>query len=256
MPSTLTGKVIMQGRFSSYLIGGNICNAFAIGDLGSTDEFFLAGAEPPGESNYPLLTGNILDSEGKVLFRLVRNLLVTNPGNCSKILSDHVGYEIHDSNGQSIFKISTQFQTLPGQSGKSFVTTLSANLYNRKGELVFQAHSGKENERIESNIKSVFGFNGEFGIIQGLDNDEISVARAMLATGGAIHRLISGPITGQTLSLDGAAVFNARLTDCELNVSTGEFVILGKENSFTNCHFGFSGPAENIVRLINQIKRG
>jgi hypothetical protein len=80
----------MPGRFNNYLIAGNICNAFALGEIGSKDDFFLLGAEPEDESNYPLLTGNILDSDGNVLFRLVRNVLGINPGHCSKIFGDHV----------------------------------------------------------------------------------------------------------------------------------------------------------------------
>jgi len=149
-----------------------------------------------------LLTGNILDSEGNVLFRLVRNMLVINPGNCSKILGDHVGYEIHDGNGQLIFKVATRFEGLPNSEEECFVTTISANFFNKNGELVFEAHSGDENERIESSVKSVFGFSGGFGLVQGLNEDEMNVARAMLSTGGAIHRVLSGRISDKEVSLD------------------------------------------------------
>jgi hypothetical protein len=228
MTATLVRNVLMQGRFNNYLVGGNVCNAFTLGELGSPEDFFLVGAEPFGESNYPLLTGNILDSEGNVLFRLVRNMLVINPGHCSKILSDYIGYEIHDGNGQLIFKVATQFEKLPRSNEECFVTTISANFFNKNGELVFKAHSGDENERIESSVKSVFGFSGGFGLVQGLNDDEMNVARAMLSTGGAIHRILSGPISGQEISLDGAAVMNAQIDKCTVHVSTGEFVILGR----------------------------
>ena len=79
---------IMAGKDNNYLVGGNIVGAFVVGEVGSADDFFLVGVEPEQESNYPLLTGNILDSEGNVLFRLVRNVLMLNPGHCSKILGD------------------------------------------------------------------------------------------------------------------------------------------------------------------------
>ncbi len=250
MPSTLVSNVLMKGKFNNYLVGGNVCNAFALGDLGSTEDFFLVGAEPFGESNYPLLTGNILDSEGNVLFRLVKNMLVINPGKCSKILSDHVGYEIHDGNGHLILKISTKFEKLPSDKDECFVTTISANFFDKNGELVFKAHSGDENERIESNVKSVFGFSGGFGLVQGLDEDEINVARAMLSTGGAIHRVITGPITDQEISLDGAAILNAQIAKCTVHVSTGEFILLGNKNKFVNSQFAFSGAAENIRQLV------
>ena len=59
MSSILVRSIMKQGKYNNYLVGGNVCNAFTLGDLGSTDDFFLVGAEPFYESNYPLLTGNI-----------------------------------------------------------------------------------------------------------------------------------------------------------------------------------------------------
>lgn len=254
MSSVLVRNVMMPGKYNNYTVGGNICNAFALGELGSTSDFFLVGAEPLDESNYPLLTGNILDSEGNVLFRLVRNVLVINPGHCSKILSDHVGYEIHDGTDHLIFKVATRFESLPNSTEKCYVTTISSNFYNKSGDLVFIAHSGDESERIESNVKAVFGFAGGFGLVQGLDDNEISVARAMLSTGGAIHRVISGSISGQEINLDGAAVFDAKIDKCTVNVSSGEFAILGSNNTFSNSSFAFSGAAENIRQLVLQLQ--
>ena len=253
MVSTLVNNVLMKGQFNNYLVGGNICNAFALGDLGSEDDFFLIGSEPFGESNYPLLTGNILNSDGEILFRLVRNMLVINPGQCSKILSDHVGYEIHDGNGHLIFKVSTKFEKLPDSDEECFITTISANFFNKSGELVFKAHSGDENERIESSVKSAFGFSGGFGLVQGLNEDEMNMARAMLSSGGAIHRVLTGDIQKEEISLDGAAILNANINECTVNVTTGEFIILGKENNFSNCSFTFGGAAKNIRQLIAQL---
>lgn len=244
----------MQGRCNNYMVGGNICNAFALGELGSEEEFFLVGCEPIGESNYPMLTGNILDSEGNLLFRLVQNMLVINPGHCSKILGDHVGYEIHDGNGKLIFKVATQFTNIPGSSDECFVTTISANFYNRNGDLVFKAHSGDKEEFIESGVKSLFGFSGGFGLVQGFDDNELNVARAMLGTSGKIHKVLSGLITKREITLDGSALFNAHIEDCKINVSTGEFVNLGGKNSFTNSVFNLTGAAQNIKWLVEQIK--
>ncbi len=253
--ATLVRNAFCPGRFNNYLIGGNVCNAFALGELGSPDEFFLIGAEPAQESNYPLLTGNVLDSEGNVLFRLVRNVLVINPGHCSKILGDHIGYEIHDGTGHLIFKVETRFQPLPGIDERSFVTTIAANFFDRNGNLVFEAHSGGEDERIESRVKSAFGFTGGFGLVQGLNQDEMTLARMMLSTGGAIHRVLTGAIRGQEISLDGVAIFNAQISDCKVLVSTGDFAIYGDRNEFRNCGFHFSGPAENIRQLVLRLAK-
>jgi hypothetical protein len=74
-----------------------------------------------------------------------------------------------------------------------------------------------------------------------------------LSTGGSIHRVLSGPITGEEISLDGAAILNAQIDKCKINVSTGEFILLGTNNSFSNSQFAFSGAAENIRRLVLQL---
>lgn len=255
MSSTLVRNSFNRGHFNNYLVGGNVCNAFALGDLGSTDDFFLVGAEPIGESNYPLLTGNILDSEGNVLFRLVKNMLVINPGHCSKILSDHVGYEIHDGNGHLIFKVQTRFERLSGESTECFVTTISANFFNRAGELVFHASSGNQDERIESQVKCAFGFSESFGFVQGMSDDEMNVARFMLSSRGSIHKLITGPVTAQELSLDGAAIYNAQISGCKVALTTGEFAIYGTSNKFLDCQFDFSGPAASIRDLVIEIMK-
>jgi hypothetical protein len=250
MSSTLIRNVFNRGRYNNYLIGGNVCNAFALGELGSPEDFFLIGAEPEGESNYPLLTGNILDSEGNILFRLVKNMLVINPGHCSKMLGDHIGYEIHDGNGHLILKVETKFGTLPEETEELFVTTIVANFFNRHGELVFEAHSGGESECIESRVKSAFGFSSGFGLVQGMNNDEISIARLMLASRGSVHRVLTGPISSQNVSLDGTAVFNAQLSNCQIHVSTGDFALYGDRNEFRHCAFHFGGAAENIRQLV------
>ena len=250
MSTTLVQNVLCKGHFNSYLVAGNVCNVFALGELGSSDDFFLVGAEPEGESNYPLLTGNILDSEGNVLFRLVKNMLVINPGHCSKILGDHIGYEIHDGNDQLIFKVQTRLERLPGETTESFVTTISANFFDKNGNLVFHATSGGDDERIESSLKSNFGFTGEFVLVQGLSEDELTIARMMLGSGGAIHRVLTGPVSGKTVSLDGTMILNAQISNCTVQLSTCEFTIYGTANQFNNCHFELSGAAAKIRDLL------
>jgi len=206
--TTLVGNIFQPGKDNNYLVGGNLCNAFALGELGSQDDFFLIGAEPEGETNYPLLTGNILDSDGKVLFRLVRNTMVINPGHCHKILGNHIGYEIHDSDGKLIFKVSTKFEKVSRLDEECFVTTISGNFFNKDGELVFRASSGGEYERIESKVKSIFGFPG--GFLQGYSEDEIKQAEIALLSKGAIHRVLSGSFSKESVLLDGALISNAK----------------------------------------------
>lgn len=139
MSSILANNVIFPGRYNNYVVGGNVCNGFAIGDIGSSEDFFIIASEPEGESNYPMITGNFLDSSGKTLFRLVENTLVINPGKCQKILSDHIGYEIVDSNGVPIFKIETKYEKIPSINQECFVTTIEGKFFNSRGEMVAQA---------------------------------------------------------------------------------------------------------------------
>ena len=102
------------GQYNNYLIAGNLANAFAIGNIGNPDDFYIVGLEPPDESSYPLINANIFDSEGTRLLTIANNVMIWNPNNCSKILGDALGYEIHDSAGVSIFKVETKFQPVDG----------------------------------------------------------------------------------------------------------------------------------------------
>jgi hypothetical protein len=248
--TTLVRNVLCKGHFNSYLVAGNVCNVFALGELGTSDDFFLIGTEPEGESNYPLLTGNILDSEGNVLFRLVKNMLVINPGHCSKILGNYIGYEIHDRNDQLIFKVQTRLECLPGGTTESFVTTISANFFDKNGNMVFHATSGGDDERIESSLKSNFGYTDEFVLVHRMSEDELTIAGMMLGSGGAIHRVLTGPVSGKTVSLDGTMIFNAQISNCTVQLSTCEFTIYGTANQFNNCHFEFSGAVAKIRDLV------
>ncbi len=73
-------KQYMPGFDNNYLVAGNLCNAFVLGELGSREDFYLMGTEPEDQSNYPVLNGTILDSQGNLLFRLAQNIIVENPG--------------------------------------------------------------------------------------------------------------------------------------------------------------------------------
>jgi hypothetical protein len=251
MQSIISGSVMCKGKYNNYLVGGNICNAFAIGELGSDTDFFLVGVEPPDESNYPLLTGNILDSEGNVLFRLVRNILVINPGHCSKITSDRVGYEIHDGNDKLILKVSTAFERLPGDTEPSFVTKMSANFYNKDGNLVFVATEGAYGERIESSVKSAYGFAHDIGMAMNFNDNELELARVMFRSQGKINRLITGDYSEPELALDGVALINANVSKSMILISTGDFII--DDAQFKDVTFRFSGAAANIRSVVQKL---
>lgn len=183
--STLVKNIFTLGSHHNYAVAGNICNAFVLGELGSRDDFFLVGTEPPDDSSHPSVTGNVLNSEGKLLFRLIGNVLAINPGRCIKTLDLHGGYEIHDRNGVQLMKVTTRLETLPGFPKEGVVTTMSANFFDRSGVLVFKAHGGDGQERIEAKGKAAFGFDKVFGYVQGYSEDELNIAKTMLASAGA-----------------------------------------------------------------------
>jgi hypothetical protein len=236
------------GKFNNYLIGGNLCNAFALGEIGSMDNFFLVGSEPSEESNYPMITGNLLDSEGNVLFRLVKNVLIFNPGHCSKILGDHIGYEIHDSAGKMILRVSTKFEKTDELESETYITSIEANFYNKEKELVFKATSGSEDERIESNCKSAFGFLGGFGMVIGYNSDELEMVKLALLTQGTINQKVTGEISNTQIELDGKYVVDAKLNNCKIIIKDGDFIL--KNNLFNDCHFEFKDRAAQIYNIV------
>ncbi len=186
MPSILTKNIFTLGKHHNYVVGGNVCNAFVLGELGSQDDFFLIGAEPRGEGTNPLLTGNILDSEGHLLARVVGNGLTINPQDFIKLVDTEGGFEIQDRNGVRILKAMTRVEQLAGIPQEYFVTTMWGNFYDRSGTLVFNAHGGDGEEYIESSRKAAFGFNTVFDYVQGYTDDELEVAKTVLTSGGAM----------------------------------------------------------------------
>jgi hypothetical protein len=247
--SIVARRQFMPSRYHNYVIAGNVCNAFALGEVGSSADFFLVGVEPGEESPYPLLTGNILDAEGNLLCCLVRNIVVVNPGKCSRICGNYLGYDIHDRNNQVIFRVRTVFERLPGLAEETFVTTITANVYDREGRFAFQATAGEEDEYIGAQVKCAFGFSGAIDFVHGMHEQELQVLRAVFQSRGAVHELVTGALEGQEIMLDGKALINAHITNCVVHVKTGEFATLGNVN-FDNCRILFHDTADNIRTLV------
>lgn len=254
MTNIVASNVIFPGKYNNYVVGGTVCNGFAVGSIGSITDFFIVASEPEEESNYPLITGNFLDSEGNVLFRLVENTLSVNPGKCQKILSDHVGYEIVDSNGVQIIKVQTLYERLPELGGECFVTTIEGQFHDSSGSLVAQAGGAEGNITLAPSTKSAIGLGvgGSFGIVQNFENEELELLRFVVGTKGKVHKVLSGSIESQSVSLDGCLLSNVSLNNCDIQVVSGEFV-LGDSVSITNCRFSFYGPAGQIKMILEHI---
>lgn len=242
--------------FHSYRVAGNACNAFAVGEIGSDDDFFLVGALPPDESSYPLLTGNVLSAEGKPLFRLVRNVLESNPGGCTKVLGDGLGYEIRDAAGALVLKVSAQIERPADAPSGTYVTTVTGNFHDKSGRSVFNIGAG--DDQIASDLKGMFGLSG-FGVvgkaIGKMSETETEVAKAVIQSGGSNHRVLKGPIKGQTVELDRVALCDAQLSECTINVRSSSVAFIGSKTAFHSCEVNFFDGSAVLKNLIAHVLR-
>lgn len=241
------------GRYNNYLIAGNLCNAFAIGQIGDEDDFFLVGVEPEYESNYPLLTGNIFDSKGKLLCRIARNALVHNPGNCTKTFGDRVGYEIFDKDKNLVFKMQTRFEKALNPNEQMLVATVSGNLYDKSGRVIFKATAGEKDESVVSDAPVAYGFSEGYGLVNNIKEEDLDFVSFVLATRGRVHLLMTGTVDGREFALDGKAIINAEVTNSTIHVKTGEFII--RDSHLDKNKFVFYDQAENMrqfMMLLNE----
>jgi hypothetical protein len=243
---------------SNYLVSDTLCNSFVAGEIGSPDDFFLVGTAPHGGTDYPLLTGNVLDSEGHLLFRLVQNILVINPQNCSKISGNLIGYEIHDALGKPIFKVQTTFENVPRVSEEMYVTRVTGNFYNKKGEIAFMAEQGGSGGKVAGTAKFALGFhNGRFGPSQFMSREELEVAAHIISSKGSIYEPLRGKIEDKTINLDGKILVNVELNRCHITMETGIFDAIGK-NVLSQCELvasGYAGKLIDLYRSINAEKK-
>lgn len=82
----------------------------------------------------------------------------------------------------------------------------------------------------------------------GYSNDEATLARLAFLSKGKIHRMLTGELCHQDISLDGAFVFKAKILRSKVKLSTGNFVL--RESEIGNSEFFFEGGADNIKQLV------
>ena len=117
------------GRFR---VHGRPVGDFAVGDVGSADDFFLVGTTDEDASGYPLLTGTLIGTDGNVLCRLWRNRLTDNPGRCTKSFGPGAGYEIRDAPGAVVLRVETEHEA----GASAFITRLTGTFTDRAGRVV------------------------------------------------------------------------------------------------------------------------
>jgi hypothetical protein len=249
--SIVAESFLCPNEFSNYLVGSNLCNAFVVGEIGASDDFFLVGAPATGVDAYPVLTGNFLDSEGNPLFKIVRNILVVNPRNCSKILGDQIGYEIHDGQGHPVLKVESRYHTESGLG--QYVTTIHGTFYGKGGRKIATA-TGEQLEFLDG-TKLAMGFmGGGIAMMMNYSAEEAEIAKLAVASAGAIYQIVRGEIEGtpaQPFELDGKVLIDATVKG-EVICSSGNFAVRGK-TSLGRCRVSFNGPASRIFKLAQVI---
>jgi hypothetical protein len=244
-------SVVLVGDTNNYLVGGNVCNAFCLGEPCSQDDFFLVGAEPePAAAACPLVTGNLLDAAGQVLCRLVRNQIADNPGECTLRRADGLGYEISDRDGQLVLGVRSEWLKLPILTHSCFVTTLSGRFYDRHGGLVLDAAGGRQIENVAEDAKLLMGFTGDgFLVASNTGPEDLSLAVLAVTSHGSVHRVLEGAIEDRNVLLDGALLRDAQLRNCTVLVSSGNF-FFRNVTEISGCNFVFDGEAATVRDLL------
>ncbi|GGF22158.1 hypothetical protein [Hymenobacter cavernae] len=259
----IKGGRFYPGDYNNYLIAGNLINAFAIGAVGSEDDFFLIGMEPFDESPMPLISGRVFDSEGALLFSLDKNNIINNQHNFTFHYGDNAGYAISDSTGKLILKVQTKFQKAIGKGNQEFeswITTITANLYNKKGELVFEANSGEPDERILAKTNLILGFSKPAGLpprrafalpIGNYSPADIEYIGFVLNNHADIKVPLRGDIEGQKIILDGKVLQDVNVSDCDVIIDKADIDLIG-DNKFNNCKITFTGNAEFLYYIFTR----
>jgi len=241
LPVVIHGNILRRDNSNGdYVIGGNLCDSVVLGSPGVEDDFFLIGVPSLEEEGHPLITGNFLDSEGNPLFLLVQNTLVVNPSHCSKVTTDGIGYEIHDSNGKPIFKVKTAWEADHNAHGR-YVTRLEGTFFGKGGKVVCKA-----DDELTASPGLHFAIGSMFG---NLTPEEIETARVLIMSGGAIHERLSGTFVDHEIQLDGKLLTNVTLSDCRLHVKFGTFLI-GDNVTMKGCKIVPEFPASQVLELI------
>lgn len=235
---------ICANTFCNYLIGGNVTNAFALGEVGSADDFFIVGAPPEEGVGYPLITANLLGAGGSPACRVVRNVLLENPAKCRRVVTEAGGYEILDAAGNPLLKVQSTWLATAGQ----FVITLAGDFQNRKGDPSVSI-SAQGLSFGKAPVPMAIGFlPNAFGMGLNLRPDLLEAAKWCLTTGGAVHRVVRGDIADRDFNLDGNLFFDATLRNCRLTGSTLNFAFAGKIN-LAQSKIHLDGVAAQVFRL-------
>lgn len=229
---------VSPNHFSNYTIGGVLTNAFAIGEIGASDRFYLIGAPAESGMQQPIISGVLCDGDGKMLCRIERNGLVVNPGNCEIVRTNQLGFKVRDAQGSIVLHVQSRRRDVP-TVGDSYVTTIN-------GPCV---------ATIDSEY-AAFGFD-ESGLIRhaGLDDLQKILAMATMASHGKLYQPMHGRFENQTIHLDGKLIADGtEIRQCRLIIETGDFVVVpGARFAISNNELDLRGKARNVAILVHGV---
>ena len=231
---------ISPNAYSNYLIDGVLTNAFAIGEIGSPDRFYLICSPPNvGTPQQAIVSGVLCDASGKMLCRVERNALVANPGGCEIVHTNQPGFKVRDANGSVVLHVQTRRRAVPNV-GDSFLTTIAGPSVTVDREY------------------AAFGFN-DAGLTKhaGLDDLQQVLAIATMAAGGQLYHPLHGRLDNQTIYLDGKLITDGtEITGCRLVIETGDFVVVpGARFAISNNELDLRGKARNVGILVAGMQR-
>jgi hypothetical protein len=249
--STIADCAFNPNGHSDFLLGTVLCNAFVMGEIGAEDDFFLAGVPAQEFEGYPLLTGNFLDSEGNRLFRIVRNTFVFNPRDCSKIVGNHIGFEIHDGQGNPVIGVTSKFKEI-AKGRSQYFTSIWGTFYGKGGKPVVEINE-KALTRF-GNPKLALGFNGAaFGLVtSSMSSLEQKIAAVCLNSGGTAHQILTGRMSEKTIELDGKILVDTTIVKSKVIVRDGNYDGIGTL-LFEDTGFQLEGNAARIQRLMRSV---
>lgn len=230
---------ISPNAFSNYAVGGVLTNAFAIGDVGASDRFYLIGSPAEFGAQQPTITGVLCDASGGMLCRLERNAIVANPGGCEIVRTNQPGFKVRDAHGKVVLHVQTKRRAVPG-IGDSFVSTITG-----PGVVVDREYAA-------------FGFN-DAGVTRhaGLDDLQRIIAIVTMSAGGKHFEPLRGRMDSQTVYLDGKVITDGtEITSCRLVIETGDFVVVpGARFTISNNELDLRGKARNVGILVAGVPR-
>lgn len=106
----VSASLLLPAPHHNYAVGGDLVNAFAVGPVGSDDDFWFVALEPPttdAAEAGPLICANLFDAFGRRLLTLDHNEPIHNPRGC-RIERGPGEFLVTDPHGRDLCRVETR----------------------------------------------------------------------------------------------------------------------------------------------------